>query len=70
MERVPDVEEIRNVQKMVVRKPKGNRPFGGLRCSWEDNIKTVFKKIWCEGVDWIHTAPGEGPVSGSIKSLD
>jgi hypothetical protein len=30
--------EMRNAYKVSVRKFERKRPFGGLRCRWEDNI--------------------------------
>jgi hypothetical protein len=29
----------RNTYRILVGKPKGNRPLGIPRCIWEDNIK-------------------------------
>jgi len=37
-------EEMRNVYKILIRKPKGKRPLGRLRHRWEDNIKMYFRK--------------------------
>jgi hypothetical protein len=36
--------------------PKGNRPIGGRRRRWENNVRTDPGKIGWEGVDWIHLA--------------
>jgi hypothetical protein len=33
------IGERRNRYKVVVGKPEGNRPLGGLKHRWEDNIK-------------------------------
>jgi hypothetical protein len=34
-----------------------NQPLSQtFRESWEDNIKTDFKEIGCESVDWIQLA--------------
>jgi hypothetical protein len=30
---------MRNVYKILVEKPEGQRPFGRSRRTWEDNIK-------------------------------
>jgi hypothetical protein len=35
----------------LVGKPEGKRPFGTLRCRWEDNIKMDFRKVGWEVVD-------------------
>jgi hypothetical protein len=37
--------EMRNVYKILVRKPEGKRPLGRLRRRWEDNIKVDLRKI-------------------------
>jgi len=37
--------EIRNVHRILVRKPEGNRLLGRLRQRWNDNIKTNMKEI-------------------------
>jgi hypothetical protein len=29
----------RNIYKILVGKPEGNRPLEGPRCGWESNIK-------------------------------
>jgi hypothetical protein len=41
--------------KLCLEKPEGKTPLRP-RCRWEDNIKTDFREIWLEGVDWIHLA--------------
>jgi hypothetical protein len=41
----------RNTYKILVGKPKGKRPLGRPRRRWEDNIKTVLKKIEWKCVD-------------------
>jgi hypothetical protein len=42
--------------KIFVRRPERNRPHARPRHKSEDNIKTHFKEIEWEGVDWIHLA--------------
>jgi hypothetical protein len=39
---------MRNVYKILARKHEGNRPFGGPRYKWEDNINVGLKEIGCE----------------------
>jgi len=46
---------MRNVYKILVRKPEGKRPHGRPRCMWED-IRMYLKDIVWEGVDCIHLA--------------
>jgi hypothetical protein len=45
--------EKRNVYVVLVGKPEGKRPLGGLRCRWVDNIKMVREIGW-GGMDWIY----------------
>jgi hypothetical protein len=37
--------EKRNAYKILVEKPKGNRPLGRLRRRWVDNIKMDLRDI-------------------------
>jgi hypothetical protein len=39
---------MKNVHKMLVGKPEGNRPLARLRLSREDDIKSDLKDIRCE----------------------
>jgi hypothetical protein len=41
--------------KILVGKPKGNRPLGRQRRRWVDNIKMDLREIWF-GMDWIDLA--------------
>jgi hypothetical protein len=50
------MEEGRNVYRVLVGKPEGKRPFGRLRCRWDDGIKIDLREIGCGGVEWIHLA--------------
>jgi hypothetical protein len=46
--------EMRILQNLVGG-PEGRRPYGRLRCRWED-IKMDLRKMGCEDVVWIHLA--------------
>jgi hypothetical protein len=35
----------RNVYKVLVGKPEGNRPLGRRRCRWEDGIRMDLREI-------------------------
>jgi hypothetical protein len=48
--------ENRSAFKVLVGKPKGNRPLGRLRRKWEDNIKLDVKDMELEDVNWTHLA--------------
>jgi len=39
-----------------VGKPEGQRPLGGPRRRWEDNIKIDLQELICGGMDWIELA--------------
>jgi hypothetical protein len=48
--------EKRNVYRLLVGKPGGNRPRGRLRCRWMDNIKIDLLEIGVSVVDRIGLA--------------
>jgi hypothetical protein len=48
--------EKRNVYRLLVRKPEGNRPLGRPRRRWINNIKMDLLEIGKDGVDWIGLA--------------
>jgi hypothetical protein len=41
------------VYKVLVGKPKGERPLGRPRHRWEDGIRVDVREIGLGGVDWI-----------------
>jgi hypothetical protein len=46
----------RNVYRLLVGKPEGQRPLGTPRRRWVDNIKMDLLEIGWGGVDWIGLA--------------
>jgi hypothetical protein len=46
----------RGEYRVLVGKPIGKRPHGGLRLRWEDNIKMDLQEVGCGGMDWIELA--------------
>jgi hypothetical protein len=50
------MRDMRKTCKIVFRKPEEKRPLGRPRHRYEDNIKTDFKGMGFEGVDWIQLA--------------
>jgi hypothetical protein len=48
--------EKRNVYRLLVRKPEGNRPLGRPRRGWIDNIKMVLLETGLNVLDWIGLA--------------
>jgi len=49
-------EDMRTVNKILVRKPTGKRPLRRPRHRWKDNIRMYVRKIGWKGVKWIHLA--------------
>jgi len=45
--------ERRDVYRILVGKPEGNRQHGRPRSRWEDNIKMDLQDLECGGMDWI-----------------
>jgi hypothetical protein len=71
------MEELRNVYKIWVGKPKRKRPIGRPRNRWEDNAGIYVREVWwdimCIGRMWLlmgHVTGGceySNEASGSIK---
>jgi hypothetical protein len=47
---------VRNVCKVLVRKPEGERPLGRPRHRWESNVEMDLKEILWVGKGWIYLA--------------
>jgi hypothetical protein len=47
------MEDMRNANTILVRKPERRRQLGRPRYRWEDSIKTDLKQIQYKGVNWI-----------------
>ena len=50
------MEKGRDMQKVLVGKPEGNRPFGRPRRRWDDNIKMDLQEIGRGCGDWMELA--------------
>jgi hypothetical protein len=50
---VAQMEEKRNVYRLLVGKQEGKRPLGRPRCRWIYNIKMDLLEIGLSVVDWI-----------------
>jgi len=46
----------RGVYKVLVGNREENRPLGGRRPRWEDNIKMDLQEVGCGCMDWIELA--------------
>jgi hypothetical protein len=53
---VADMGERGGVYRVMERKPEGNRPLGGPRHRWEDNIKMELQEVGSGGMNWINLA--------------
>ena len=47
------VVDRRGVYRVLVGKPERKRPFGRLRCGWEDNINIDLQEVEFGGMDRI-----------------
>jgi hypothetical protein len=47
---------MRNAYKILVGKPKGERPLGKIMARREDNIRIHIRDIGWGGADWKHLA--------------
>jgi hypothetical protein len=45
--------DMRNVYKVLVRKPEQKRPLGRHRRKWENNISKELREIVWEVVNWM-----------------
>jgi hypothetical protein len=50
----------RNACRILVGKPKGERPLGRPRCRWVDNIKVALVEVGWGGMGWIDVAQDKG----------
>jgi hypothetical protein len=76
---VTGVGEGRDVYRVFVGRPEGERPLGRPRRRLEDNIKMDLREIGIDGANWIHLAQ-DSPMasfcehcndpSGSIRKQD
>jgi hypothetical protein len=51
---VAHMGEMRNVHKILVRKPERKRSFRSSSHRWENNIRIDIREIGLEGMDWNH----------------
>jgi len=60
----------KDVYRVLLGKPEGQRPHGRPRHRWEDNIKMDLQEVGCGDLDWFELAGtckrGNEP-SASIK---
>jgi hypothetical protein len=51
-----DMEEGRDVYRVLIGRPEGKRPMGRPRRMWKNNIKMDLKEIGIDGANWIRLA--------------
>jgi len=54
---------------VLVGTPNGNRPYGGRRLKWENNIEMSPQEIGWDGVDWIDLARDRDKRRGSENGI-
>jgi hypothetical protein len=47
------MRERKDVYRVLVGTPEGNRPLGRPSRRWEDNINMDLQEVGCGGMDWI-----------------
>jgi len=52
-EHVAHMGEEREVYRVLVRKPEGERPLGRPTRRWVDNIMMDLQEVGCRYMDWI-----------------
>ena len=50
------MEQSRNANRILVRKPEEKRPSGKPRCRWEENVKMDLRDLGCDPGEWIALA--------------
>jgi hypothetical protein len=60
---------VRNVYKILAGKPVGKRLLGKPRCRWRDNIRTDFREIVWEVVDWYRLAQDRDSWRAVVKTV-
>jgi hypothetical protein len=66
---VTSMGEDRNVYRILVRKPEGQRPLERPRRRWQDGIIMDLRGIGCGGVEWIHLAQDRDRWRGLVNAV-
>jgi hypothetical protein len=59
----------RNMYRLLVGKPEGERPIGRPRRRWVDNIRMDFGEVGWGGVDWIGLAQDRNRWRALVNSV-
>jgi hypothetical protein len=61
--------EKMNAYRILVGNPEGNRPLGGPRRRWVDNIKMNLREIGWNDMDWIDLAQDRDQWRALVKAV-
>jgi hypothetical protein len=61
--------EKRNAYRLLVGKPKGERPLERPRCMWVDNIRMDLGEVLRGDVDWIGLAQDRNRWRALVNSV-
>jgi hypothetical protein len=61
--------EVRNVYKILVRKPGGKRPLRKTRHRWQGDIRMDLRETDWEGMDWIHLAQARDQLWALVSTV-
>ena len=58
---VTNMGQRKGVYRVLMAEPEGKRPFGKLRCRWDDNIKIQCQEFgWVNGSIWLRIGTSGG----------
>jgi hypothetical protein len=63
------MREKRNVYRLLVGRPEGNRPLGRTRRRWVDNIRMDLGEVGLGDVDWIGLAKDRNRWRALVNSI-
>jgi hypothetical protein len=61
--------EGRDVYRLLVGRPEGERPLGRPRCKWEGNIKLDLREIGIDWANWIRLAQDRVQWQAFVKTV-
>jgi len=59
----------RGLCKVLVGKPRGNKPLGRSMRRWKDNIKMDLQGVGCGCMDWIELAQGRDKWQALVNAV-
>jgi hypothetical protein len=58
-----------NAYRVLVGKPEGKTPLGGLRCRWEGNVEMDIRDIGWGGTVWINLTQSRDQWWASVNAV-